>query len=455
MRFIHDRGATHRLLIPALLALSVGACDTELLEVTDPDVVTPEQAAGPEAVPLRLAGMVLDFQEAVDDLVLYEALFTDEMILAGTFPTRIDVDERNVISDPDNGSMTDDVYFPLQISRESADRNREEWTEALDDPEFEEVQEQVEEGLALASLYGGYVRLYMAELYCAVVAAPRGEPLTPDQAAEAALARFQEAEQVATDGGLSSIAEAALVGQARALLWLGRYAEAATVAGDVSPEFTFLAEYSANQNVQANEVFAFTWEEAGEVLRWTVGDGTASNRHNERFAYYDEWLSQGLLLPDPPGLSAPEVGVPVTLQLLYNDGGSPILVASWWEAQMIIAEDELRNGDPEAAESRVNDLLTDPAVNPMLEVNPGLADDLGAFDPVDFTGDLTTDLPQLARARLAGLWLTGDRQATLRRFVTEDGVDLYPTGTQGDDIAFPIPQQEIDNNPEVSGPCPV
>jgi hypothetical protein len=440
-------------IVPALLALGVAGCDTELLDVTDPDVVTPEQAAGPGAVPLKLAGMVRDFQEAVDGLVRYEALFTDEMILAGTFPTRIDVDERNVVQDPDNGTLNGDVFLPLQVARESADRNRLDWQEAIDDEDFEEVLEDVEEGLALANLYGGFVRMYMAELYCAVIDEPKGAPLSPDQAAQVALSRFQEAATVANSAGLGGIAQAAVVAQARAQLWLGQYDQAATTAGGVNSGFTFMAEYSDNQNVQANEVFAFTWGEAGQVLRWTVGDGTASNRHNERFSYYDEWESQGLILANPPGLEAPEVGIPVTLQLLYDEGSRPIVLASWWEAQMIIAEAELRSGAAGAAQTRVNGLLSDPSVNPMVVVNPDLVGVLGAFAPVSFTGNLATDLPQLARARLAGLWLTGDRQPTLRRFVG-DGVDLYPQNTQGNDIYFPIPQAEIDNNENVSSGCP-
>lgn len=115
---------------------------------------------------------------------------------------------------------------------------------------------------------------------------------------------------------------------------------------------------------------------------------------------------------------------------------------------MIEAEVELRTGSPGAAEGDVNDLLTDPdqTANPMLAVNPDL--EIGAFEEVDFTGDLANDLPQLARARLAGLWLTGQRQGTLRRFVENDGVDLYPD-RGGDDVAFPIVQQEIDNNPNL------
>lgn len=123
---------------------------------------------------------------------------------------------------------------------------------------------------------------------------------------------------------------------------------------------------------------------------------------------------------------------------------------------MIEAEVELRNGNPEVAEDIVNDLLTDPAqaLNPLLVVNPTLS--LGAFDPVDFTGNLATDLTQLARARAAGNWLTGQRQGYFRRWREGDGVNLYPDHSPrgADDISFPITTQEVDNNDNVTSACP-
>lgn len=121
---------------------------------------------------------------------------------------------------------------------------------------------------------------------------------------------------------------------------------------------------------------------------------------------------------------------------------------------MIEAEVELRTGDPEVAEDDVNALLEDAtqSLNPMRAANPDLQ--LGAFDPVDFTGDLQNDLTELARARAAGLWLSGARQGYLRRIAERDGVDLYPSQTQGDDRSFPIVQQEINNNDAVQSACP-
>lgn len=118
---------------------------------------------------------------------------------------------------------------------------------------------------------------------------------------------------------------------------------------------------------------------------------------------------------------------------------------------MIEAEAAIRNGDPGGAAAIVNPLLADPSMNPMSQINPTIPE--GPFAPADFTGDLENDLRELARARQAGLWLTGDRMGTSRRLL-EDGVDLFPENTDGTQIAFPVLEQELNNNPNISTQCP-
>lgn len=125
---------------------------------------------------------------------------------------------------------------------------------------------------------------------------------------------------------------------------------------------------------------------------------------------------------------------------------------------MIEAEAMLQDGQFGAAEQMVNDLLSNPDVNPLttsnFSLNDGQPPELGAFEPVDFTAPLSEDdIRQLARARAAGLWLSGSRQGTLRRFVDQYGVDLYPQNTQGDDMSFPVTEQELENNDNIDSAC--
>lgn len=431
----------------ALAVVMVAGCEG-VLDVDDPTIVTPDQLTGPQAVPTVLNGLVRDFQEAYDDYVRYTSMFTDEMILAGTFQGRVEVDERRVRAE--NQQITGELYEPFQRARQSAEEAVAAFEASLDDPEFESVLPTLREGIARGNLIAGYVHLLMAELYCAVVVDPAGPALTSDETVQEALTFLEVAEARAVEFGFPGVATAARVGQARAHLWLGNLTQAADLANSVNSGFVRLVEYSSNSPEQNNELAQFTWGFIQQI-RWSVGDGTTAERDNELYDYFDEWVAQGLIDPDPgPGFSSQNAVIPVVLQQIYDSQGSDMVLASGWEARMIEAEVQLRTGDPEGAEDVVNDLLTDPtqAFNPMLAVNPGLA--MGAFQPVDFTGSLSNDLPQLARARAAGLWLTGQRQATSRRFLEGDGVDLYPVRDGGMlDVCLPISQQEVDDNPNL------
>lgn len=445
-------------LLGLLLVAGVSGCEEGFLEVNDPDVVPPESLEGPANVSVRINTIIGDFQEAMDQYVLYTGLFTDEMILSGTFPTRIDVDERVV--QPNNGTLNGDLYEPLHVSRASADDGVAAFEQALGADAFSEVQAEVRDGIAFGKLYGGYDRIFFSELYCqSIFGGNEGEsaPVGPDARMEEALTLLREAETAASEAGLPTVASAARVGQGRALLWLGRYQEAADAVSEVADGFYYPAEYSGNTTAQANEVWQLTYGTQGFSARWTVGDGTAGNRHNERWPYFEEWVDQNLLQPEN-NVRAPEIGVPIVLQTVYDGAGNSIPVATGWEARMIEAEALLQDGQFDEAEQLVNDLLSSPGVNPLttsnFSLNDGQPPELGAFDPVDFTAPLSEDdVRELARARAAGLWLSGTRQGTLRRFIDQYGVDLYPQGTQGTATSFPVTEQELENNDNIDSAC--
>lgn len=425
------------------LALVAAACD---LDVNDPDVVTPEQSAGPSAVRNNINGAIGAFQEAFDGYVRYSGLLNDEFIAAGTFPTHEEVDERRI--NPDNSSVTqftatgdgnttgDGLYEPLQAAREQADEIVSRFRQSLDDPEFADVQDDLREGIATGLYLGAYTRVLLGELYCASVV-DEGAALSSDDRIAEALALFEEAEAAADEAGIAELADASLVGQARALVWLGDHGGAASVVSGVGTDFEFLARYSSNTPNEENEVNTFTDGLSFTSLRWTVGAGDSPDRFEEEYAYFDEFVAAGLIDPDP-GLEAFDAAIPVALQLKYPTAGSDIPAATGWEARMVEAEALVRAGNAAAAAAIVDPLLED-----------------RGFSASAFNGELENDLRELARARAVGLWLTGTRQGTLRRLL-RDGVDLFPQGKPGTDVSFPIPQQELDNNPnlESNTPCP-
>ena len=437
-----------------VLAVGLSACN---LDVSDPDIVTPEDAADPASIPAVIAGMVGDFQLAFDDWARDGALFTDEFLLAGTFPTRQEMNQRRILVQ--NVTSNTDLWEKIHVNRFSADIAVEVLSGVLGDPEID--QEIIQRGIAFGQYYGAYARVMLAEMFCQSILGGgepeavnyESAPIGPDARMEQALALFQQAESSATAAGEADLAEAARVGQARANMWLGNYSAAAAAAASVSPGFIFDSEYSSNTPAQYNEVYTLTYGDT-EVIRYSVGDGLLASRNNERFPFYDEWVAVGLVNPDPgPSFLSFDRSVPVRLQTIYGGGTPPptatgqaagMIIASGFEADIIKAEDMYRNGDLAGAAALINSRITNPALNPHGKT----------FSPVAFTGTFATDIVEIGRAYLAGLWLAGNRLHFVRRVLRNDNVDLYPPLTDGSDTAFPVPQQELDNNDDMSQSCP-
>jgi hypothetical protein len=199
---------------------------------------------------------------------------------------------------------------------------------AMDDPDFADVTGRLERGIATAKLYRGYTRLLLAELYCRTVTEGDGPARSPSQAAQRAREILSQAGERAADAGLTDVVEAARVGRARAHAYLGNWTEARSLASAVPSTFAFPVEYSSNTLEQENSVFQVT-HGVNDFLNITVGDGTDDDVHRERWAYFDEWVDQGLIDPDP-GREAFDAAVDVNLQTRYARGASNLVLASGW-----------------------------------------------------------------------------------------------------------------------------
>lgn len=450
---LSKRGGLARLAAIGVLAGGLTSCS---LEVFDPDIVTPEDVADPASIPIAITGLVGDFQEAMDNYVRKSGMLTDEFILAGTFPTRVQVDERKMLVD--NATLTGGMYEPIHVSRFSADNTAGALASLVGDPDVD--QDLVLEGIAFGQYYGAYARTLLAEMYCQSILGGgdpdainhESAPVLPDARMADALSLFAQAEASALAAGLSDLAVAAKVGQARANMWLANYSQAAAIAATVDPDFVFVSEYSANDPAQYNEVYTLSYGDT-QVIRWTVGDGTQGERNFEKYPYYDEWVDVGLINPDPgPNFSSFNSNIRVHLQLIYGSGNNPptpagqgasIIIASGFQADIMRAEAAYRAGDLAGAAAIINARITT-GDNPHGTVHP----------PVVFTGVFATDIADIGRAYAVGTWLSGHRLAFVRRVLRNDGVDLYPPTQPGLDTAFPMVQQELDNNPDVSVACP-
>jgi starch-binding outer membrane protein, SusD/RagB family len=252
-------------------------------------------------------------------------------------------------------------------------------------------------------------------------------PLTTNEVLEHAIAQFDSA--LAYGGDSARVMNFARVGKARALLNLGKYAEAAEVAAEVSPEYvaTIVPPYNEMNYL--------------EGPRRSVSDREGINGLDFISAH------------DPRVVVTPyayQLFGDTTAQLytnaLYPERYSPIVVASKIEADLIIAEAQLQ-----------------PATNPngsWLTTLNALRSMIALPDTTD-PGTARGRVDLLFRERAFWLFQTGHRLGDLRRLVRQYGRDpetVFPTGpyrtggaySTGTRLPFPVQTESI-GNPTVTG----
>jgi hypothetical protein len=430
------RARVARALALVLAAGILAACITEsLTRVETPDVVTGGAIAGKDGLPTLLAGAVGEFQVAfggsgsTEGQAALSGLFTDELANVSTYSQHREIDARAI---PIDNSIMRSTFLSLQRAR-----NRAEVTAAA----YAEL-DPTAPGLAQALNLAGFSYVLFGENYCSGMTFSStnadgsftfGNPLGTDSVFGLALAQFDRASAAASAAAGSGSAAAtqltlAKLGRARALLSLGRYAEAKTAVDGIDAGFTYLVEHSANSSRQANGVYTYTLSQR----RFTVPDGEGTNGI--------EWRSAAdPRAPWSPGAGASQDNSPVWYaQQKYLGRADGIVLASGIEAELIRAEAELAAGEGSWI-IRLNALRAAAGLDPLAE--PAAADD---------------KVRLLFRERAAWLWLTGHRLGDLRRLVRNyhfAAESVYPvgvadgrTGPYGADLSFPMSADE-QNNP--------
>jgi hypothetical protein len=433
------------------LTLPLAGCSIdELLEVDDPDVARPGALTTKESLPAILAGAFGDFQvayggsNASEGQINLSGLFTDELLNTESFPTRIEIDTRQVEID---NATTQALFRNLARARAAAE---------FSVRRFEEFDPNTEGHSASLSL-AGFSYILFAENYCSGVpfstltdagATEYGEQQTTQQMFETAIARFDAALAAATAAGDVSLQRLARVGKARALLGLGRFPDAATAIGGtagVPTSFVFLSEHSSNSGRQENGIFNFI--QIAE--RWTQADNEGINGLPFRSAGD----------PRTPFIRTPATDLgfdnstPIFDQLKYPDRDADVVLTSGLEARLIEAEVDLRAGNAAAALATLNALRATP---PSYATVVG-----GTLAPLADAGSPAARENQLFRERAFWLYLTSHRLGDLRRLVRHYGraeATVFPTGVYerplvggayGTDVNLPIPVDEA-NNPNVA-----
>lgn len=401
-----------------------GALD-ELLSVDAPSRVSAADLENPATAGLLVASVANEFRCTLTYYAAASALTGNEWRDASNNSVLNIWDQRvhdtsgygSQYASADCGSGQPALYRPMSRTRWLADYTLgllSEWT-------TEEVPDKAAYEAEVA-LYAGYSYILFGESMCSV-AFDEGPEQMPADAFNLAIARFDQAMAAGASG---DILHAAQVGKARAQINLNQKSAAMSTASSVPDGFAFELHYSNAEAVTRNKLWEFNIDHQNVTVAEPYRDVRFAGIRDPRVAVNDANATNS------------QTGIAIFVSEKYPDPSSPIEMAGYAEAQLIVAEAHIEAGNLDGAVSIFNGLH--------------IAAGLPAYE-----GDMTATalMTQLIYERAAENYLEGQHLQDLKRL----NIPLYPpTGTDdgfggayGDEICFELPATEFQNNPSISG----
>lgn len=397
--------------------LAAAGCDG-ILDVELPGRVPVETLDNPAMAETLVLGAIADFECAFNEYVHASAVFTNELITSTIWNVYNRMSSRDLTIDEFGGTgcittssaASFGPYRPLQTARFQAEDVYDRISS------FEEVPNK-ESLLARAAAYAGYSYLLLGEGYCENSVAVDGGPLVSKESLfQTAEQRFTTAIQHASAAGSTPIRHMAALGRARARIDMGNAAGAVEDAQTIPEGFVFEVTRGTATPARENRIFqavnANRFASVGPTFRNLEIDG----------------------IPDPrvpvenTGTAGNDGQTPQWHQLKYTSLTDPMRLASWTEAQLIMAEAE----GGQVAVDAINRLR--------------VAADLPPFsssDPEEIRN-------QIIEERRRELWLEGHLISDRQRFDLPWEQGLTHKGNAYSDLhCFPLMQAERDNNPNI------
>ncbi|MDQ3515389.1 MAG: RagB/SusD family nutrient uptake outer membrane protein [Gemmatimonadota bacterium] len=436
---IRHAGAPVRAMIVTAVAI-LAACGNPL-DVVTTSRIPAEQVETPANAALLVDGAVADFECAFASYVVQSATVGEEFIYAQQTADRTPPDARRVTASDARyanfGCEGLGIYVPLQTARNSAEKvlgYLKGWTDA-------EVPTNRTNLIATAAAYAGYSYVLLGEGFCTMAFSKvnpdrtieYGGEIQRDSVFKIAIARFTEAIAAAQTANNTAILRMAYMGRARARLSVADYAGAKADAQLVPAGFVRNATYTEAIGRRTNRVWADNAllnrsSSVGEPYR-TIGDTLSATRD----------LRVPVVRSNPLFTTA-ATGVQHWYQLKYINGDAPIPIATYEEAQLIIAEADIRAGNFATALTIIN--ASRERGNPTPAV------------PRPYTGPVTQValLAELVEQRRRELFLESHHLGDIIRYsiaVTPATGTPYHFGggTYQNQICFPLPASERQNNP--------
>lgn len=433
----------------ALGALTLGACSdpkNELLAPQQPQIIGAGDIKSAAAADAFYVGALGRFKNSMnggnnnqEELWSFEGLMSDEFRSSDTFSQRNDADERR--TQTNDGVMTS-MYQTVQSTRGFARTA----INALNTYEPTATYKIAEMYFAM-----GFTEMGLAEDFCNGI--PLGEtdpatgkpiytaPLTDSAAFLVAKSRFDSALTLlgtASDANSVAVRNAVNLAEGRVLMDLNQPAAAAAAVASVPASYQYLFDYS--NTTQDNE----WWILQASVKRYSMGDSIESGNFVANVVPYAS-------LNDPRAPVAVAKGNGFDKQTPYFQVGlwnrdDQIAAVAWIDGQMILAENQLRQGNISNMMSILNAVRAAPPK-------------LGIFQPAAMAA-LPTPASQAAAVQLffreKALWTygRGQRLGDLRRMVKYYGLttaqvyksgNYFKGGQYGPNFAFPVPDFERAN----------
>lgn len=428
---------------------TLAACTRDrLLGVTDPDIIAPDNLNSADGAEGQRVGAirVFKFMTALDESSwFYGGLLVDEWKSADTFTQRDETDQRNVTEQNSLVTIAFRQIHRTRIQAFSAARA------------LQTFNPNARAKIGEMFFIKGYAELQSALDFC------NGQPYadlstgTPDIAAaidgptafNIALASFDSAivaVGTGTDTVSNRVRNAAQVGRGRALLALGKLPEAGAAVSSVPSNFTFNLTWPGSQGIEDNLI----WGLANSARRYTVQDSADSQG--------------GRIVNAMPFVSAKDPRVPTTKPAAFRFGfdgvtpydrqdvfpafNSPVPVANYVDARLILAESQLAAGNS-AWLTTLNALRAGPTNIGALTIS-GMA-------PLTDPGSAAARQLLLFRERAFWTFGRGQRLGDLRRMIRlygftaaqvfpgEGGLNPRKNAAYGPDLNLVVPQAERNN----------
>lgn len=437
-----------RTIAPIVAALVLAACNpTDLLEVTDPDIINPSDvasAAGADAVRLGALARFNSATSGDESLLLLGGLLADEWNNGDSFIARQEIDQRVITRENSFLLAATRVLMRARLASEQALdllRKYSPTAPAWQLAEMYLVQAYLENlaadhfcsGLVISTVVDG------VEIY--------GAPMTSVAVYARALAHADSGLALITGTTANDVRvkSALQITKGRILLNQKNPAAAGPAVAGVATSFEYL-QYHA-QTASSNTF-------------WTLGNiaGRYSVSTNEGINGMDFATANDPRIPTCQGNDAvckligatranrDDLSKPFWVQRIWPARESSVAVLTGAEARLIEAESQLAAGNTAGSLATLNALRAT----------------VSGLTPLADAGTTAARVDQLFRERAFSLFGRGTRTGDMRRLIRQYGraaTSVFPTGTwhkggnYGSDVNFPIPFAETNNPTAGAGVC--